>query len=125
MSGSNGSGRHWVCLSTSFYDNPKVLKLAHSKQFKALHVYVCSLAWSGKHVTEGDVPAYALPFVSGTRKEANVLVEAGLWLILPDLDGWYINDWDTYQMPITEIETRREKRRQDGRDAANKRWHGE
>lgn len=110
---------NWVRLDTTIPTNPKILELVAAKQWRALSVYTFSLAYSGAHGTDGLIPTACLPFIHATKREANVLVDARLWL--PVMGGWEINGWAEFQ-PSTE-ETQR--RKQKAKDAAGIRWEKE
>jgi hypothetical protein len=98
-------GLPWVRLDTQFPSNPKVLELVAAKQWRALCVYLSSLAYCGQHGTDGYIPDTALPFIHATRKEANVLVEHSMWDI--EQCGWAVHDWDECQ--VSDEATRRRR----------------
>lgn len=109
-------GLPWVRLDTQFPSNPKVLELVAAKRWRALFVYVSSLAYCGVHETDGYLPDTALPFIHATRAEANTLVDAGFWH--PEPGGWSVHDWDEKQPSSEEHRARRERAIR----AAQKRW---
>jgi hypothetical protein len=109
----------WVRLDTQFATNPKVLLLVEAKQHRALFVYCCALGYSGAHGTNGFIPKGALPFVHGTKRDADQLVSVGLWVPTPT--GYDINDWADYQQTGQEMAARRTK----AQAAAMARWHPE
>lgn len=106
----------WVRLDTQWPQNPKFLMLAEDKKWRAIATYMGGLAWSGAQGQNGFIPAYALPMIHATRKEATELCDVNLWLMAAG--GWDINDWADYQ-PSTEEHARRSER---ARIAAQKRW---
>ncbi len=103
-------------LDTQFPSNPKVLELAAGKKFRAAFSYLCALAYSGSHGTDGFIPAYAMPFIHATIQEAKQLVEVGLWH--PANGGWQINGWDEFQVSDEAAKARRER----AQKGAEKRW---
>lgn len=109
----------WVRLETGFPDNPKVLALVGRKQYRAAFVYACSLAWSGRHETDGHIPRAALPFMHATKVDAKALVEAALWGVTDD--GWVIPDFAEYQ--ITNVSAA--DRANAAKYAACQRWHSQ
>jgi hypothetical protein len=111
-------GLPWVRLDTQFPSNPKVLELAAAKQHKAAFVYLCSLAYSGQHGTDGYLPATCLPFIHATKTEATQLVNVGLWIA--DSGGWCINGWDEFQVSDEAAKKRRERAQKGGRAKAAK-----
>lgn len=111
----------WVRLDTGFPDNPKVLELLSAGKHKAVVVYVCSLAWAGRHDTKGRVPKAALPFLHGTKRDADALVKARLWDATADGSGWVVHDFEDYQ--ITNVS--QSDRSNAAKIAACKRWHSQ
>lgn len=91
------TGLPWVRLDTDFAHNPKTLHLVAQGRWRAVVVYVSALGWCQSHGTDGHIPVPALPLVHGTRKEAQQLVEAGLWHPSDIGGGWIVNDWADYQ----------------------------
>jgi len=110
------AGLPWVRLDTGFPSNAKILGLVSDRKEGAAFGYVCSLAWSGGHGTDGFIPAVALPLCHLSATTARSLCDAGLFL--PVLGGYQINDWTEYQMTSTETAARSEK----AQAAARKRW---
>lgn len=111
-------GLPWVRLDTQFPSNPKVLELAANKQYRAAFTYLCSLAYSGQHGTDGYLPETCLPFIHGGRAEANQLVAVGLWFPAPS--GWAINGWDEFQVSDDAAKKRRERAQKGGIAKAQK-----
>ncbi len=112
-------GLPWVRLDTQFGTNPKVLELVAAKRHKAAFVYVCALAYSGCHGTDGFIPSSALPFIHAIAQDANHLVDVGLWR--PSPGGWDINGWDEFQISDDEAKRRRER----AQKGAAARWEKE
>lgn len=109
----------WVRLDTSMPDNPKILALLETKNgHRAAFIYVCGLAYSGKHGTDGLLPSACLPRLNARRSDAELLVAHHFWV--PVMDGWEINDWAEFQLSNDETRARRSK----AQKAANIRWHG-
>jgi len=110
-------GLPWVRLDTQFPSNPKMLELTAQGRWRACFMYVTGLAYCGQHGTDGYIPHAALPFIHGTKKDAEELVKAGLWHT--DMGGWSINGWSDFQISDESAK----KRSDDARKAALKRWH--
>ena len=107
----------WVRLDSGFPSNPKILNvISRPGGFKAAFAYVCGLAYCGEKGTYGAIPSAALPFIHATRKEARMLVAAGLWTEAEY--GWDVHDWNVYQPDEEYIAKRKEK----ARKAAQARW---
>lgn len=109
-------GLPWVRLDTQFPSNPKVLELVTRKKWRAVVVYLASLAYAGQHGTGGYIQDTALPFIHATKAEANDLTEVGLWDLAAC--GWDIHDWDECQ--VSDDASR--KRRERAQKGAAKRW---
>lgn len=132
----------WVRLDTSMPDHPKILALidAHGDAgLAAAFVWTCSLAYSGKHGTDGLITRSTLPRINGKAKHATMLVGVRLW----DADpvGWRIHGWEEYQTALNFDEVfgpqarsnggkarmsnlSPEERSELGRKAAAARWSG-
>jgi len=89
----------WVRLDTSMPDHPKVIDLCDTGDagIAAAFVWVCSLAYAGKHGTDGFIPRGVLGRLNGKPKHAQMLVSHRLWDELPP-KGWQIHGWEEYQM---------------------------
>lgn len=111
-------GLPWVRLDTQFANNPKVVELVAKKQYQAAFAYVCGLAYSGAHGTDGYVPEHCLFLVHATKREAVALVNAGLWNAAPG--GWDINGWDEFQVSDDAAKKRRERAQKGGIAKAQK-----
>jgi len=108
----------WIRVDAQMMNHPKIARLRQRRADRLIVTHLAAMMWSGHHGTGGHVPEYALPMVQATRKDANALVEAGLWD--PDLegDGWRIHDWDDYNPSRQAIESMRARQRAN----ALKRW---
>lgn len=94
----------WVRLDTGLPDNPKILALLDAGKHRAALVYTFSLAYAGRHETDGFIPRRALPFIHGRPADANALVEERLWHHAEG--GYQINAWEERQ-PTSEASTKR------------------
>lgn len=108
----------WVRLDTALPDHPKVLALidGHKEGKATAFVYICGMAYSGKHETAGFIPKEALARINGRAADAARLVEVGLWEL--HTGGWQINSWDEYQIANDEAKARRGR----AKAAAEVRW---
>jgi len=108
----------WVRLDTSMPDNPKILALADigDRGLAAAFVWACSIAYSGKHGTDGFITRSALSRINGKPTHARLLVEHNLWK--DEGVGWSINGWDEFQESTAETKARSDRMR----DLANRRW---
>ena len=110
-------GLPWVRLDTSMPDNPKVLGLLTEKDgHRAAFVWVCCMAYAGKHGTAGFIAREAVSRVNGRASDMARLDADGF--LTENAGGWDINGWDEFQITDEEMERRREK----GRQMAAKRW---
>ena len=108
----------WVRLDTSMPDNPKILHLieSHREGRAAAFVWACSLAYSGKHGTDGFIDRAALSRVNGKAIHARLLVEHEFWK--DEGVGWTIHGWEEFQESTTETQARSQRQR----IKAFKRW---
>lgn len=105
----------WVRLDTSMPDHPKVIDLCDRGDagMAAAFVWVCSLAYSGKHATDGFIPRGVLSRLNGRVKHADLLVAHRLWDdLLPK--GWQIHGWEEYQLLTTTADLLQEAGRRGG-----------
>jgi len=110
------AGLPWIRLDTGFPSNPKILTLIADRQRAAAFGYVCALAWSGGHGTDGFIPDLALSQCWLTPDSASSGSRVGL--LIPVLGGYQINDWAEYQQSTAETAERSEK----AQAAARIRW---
>ena len=96
----------WVRLDTAMPDNPKIIDLCDTGDagMAAAFVWVCSLAYAGKHSTEGFIPRGMLARLNGRAKHAKLLVDHRLWDDLPP-KGWRIHSWDEYNGMVIDFDT--------------------
>lgn len=107
----------WVRFDTSLPDHPKILELVEMRDGRAsAFVYCCSLAYSGKHGTDGFIPTWALARINGRPADAQRLCDVRLWLAVEG--GWEINGWAERQESTDESQARRER----AQKAAAARW---
>lgn len=116
-------GLPWIRLDTSTFDHPKLLSLMDNEEHRAIVVHLAAMTYSGKHGLDGYVPRYALRVLGGRQKDADTLLEVGLWVPAPS--GWDINGWREYQFSSHEEEERRRRLSERGRKAAAARWKKE
>jgi hypothetical protein len=119
------SGLPWIRFDTTLPDHPKILDLLALKDgHRSAFVFCCSLAYAGRHGTNGFITGAALGRINGRRQDAENLVSVGLWD--PDTDGgWHIHDYSEYQQTSEITEDIREKRRKASRKGNCVRHHGE
>jgi hypothetical protein len=105
-------GLPWIRLETGFYTNAKFITLADHGQWRAAHVAVCAMAWAGSQGTNGYIPKGALKYINGRPKDAEILVNVGLWNAAEG--GWEIQSWADYQPSISEYQERKERMKRRG-----------
>lgn len=101
----------WVRIEDSAPKHPKQLTAGPV----ACWLWVCGLAYSSSHLTNGFIPFEAMPFlgVANWKKPAGFLVSAGLF---EKVDGGYrIHDYLDYQFSADDTAERRAARAESGR----------
>lgn len=118
-------GLPWIRFDTTLPDHPKILELLALKDgYRAAFVYVCALAYAGRHGTDGYIPGAALGRINGRKADATSLVAVGLFD--PDEDsGWHVHNYAEYQQASEVTDEIREKRRRASRKGNCVRHHGE
>jgi len=96
----------WVRLDTQFYGNTKVA----TTSLESIGVYVLGLTFAGDHLTNGVIPAHALPMTRARPKHIRELERAGLWV--PVSGGWVIHDYLEHQQSREHVEAVREQTRE-------------
>jgi hypothetical protein len=86
----------WVRLDSNIASHDKVVALLGKKDgARAFTLYVCGLGHSGGQGTDGRISKTILPFIHGTPRLAQMLVEEQLWT--PAEGGWVIRNWEQRQ----------------------------
>lgn len=110
-------GLPWIRLDTSMPDNPKILGLLTERDgHRSAFVWVCCLAYAGKHGTDGFIPRGAAPFVHGKSTDFARLVDVSALKVVAG--GWEINGWAEFQ----ESSEASQERRIRAQKAAAIRW---
>lgn len=110
-------GLPWIRLDTSMPDNPKVLGLCTEKEgHRAAFVWLCCMAYAGKHGTDGFIPREALPRLNARTQDAKLLVSHGF--LDECAGGWNIHGWDEFQISSDEQKERKSR----AQHAAAVRW---
>ena len=118
----------WFRMDTGFSSHDKILNLLDDRappatRWRAAFSYVAAIDWSVAKGTDGRIPANALPLVHGTANTARLLVKHGLWE--ERLTGWKIHNYERRQALSRDVAHDYELRREAGRRAACRRWHGD
>lgn len=101
-------GLPWIRLDTSLPDHPKILGLLTERDgHRCAFVYVCCLAFAGRHATDGFIPREALTRVNGRTGDMARLVDAGL--LTANAGGWAIHGWAEFQVADDASRLRRER----------------
>lgn len=110
-------GLPWIRLDTTMPDNPKILGLLQEPNgHRSAFVWVCCLAYAGKHGTDGFIPRGAAPFVHGKPQDFARLVAVSALKTVAG--GWEINGWSEFQESSDASKDRRER----AQKAAQIRW---
>lgn len=109
----------WVRLDTSMPDHPKIIDLCERGDvgLAAAFVWCCSLAYAGKHGTDGRITKSVLPRINGKAKHAQLLVAYRLWDA--ETYGWRIHSYEEYQMLAAAEVDMRQSASRGGRTAAS------
>lgn len=99
-------------LDDHFWAHPKVLNCSDG----AIALWVRALSWVGFQLTDGFVPHQCLRLLRGRKRDADMLVAAGLW-VRGECDGqlgYWFHDFTDWNNAATRGEV--EKRRKRGHD---------
>jgi hypothetical protein len=111
--------RTYIRLHDGMPDHPKVVGLSDG----AFRLYVESICWCGRHLTDGVVPAAGMRRMGGWSPEAvSELADA----TLIEADGethWLIHDYTEHQRTAEEVAAIRRAKRAAGATGNHDRWH--
>lgn len=93
----------WFKVDDKLHSHPKRHKAGNA----AMGLWVAAGSWSSDQLTDGHIPKHMLPSL-GKPAEARALVDAGLWNIDPDDDGWRFHDWQDQNPTRSEVRAARE-----------------
>jgi hypothetical protein len=100
----------WFKVDDGFAFHQKTVEAGNS----AIGLWLRAGSWSSQLGTEGYVPA-SIRNNLGTKRDAERLVETGLWLPADGGGGFIFHDWDEYQPTKAGSEERRKIRAEAGR----------
>jgi hypothetical protein len=115
----------WVRIDTNLPTHDKILWLVENYRRDGLataFVYVSGITWAGLNGTDGVITTVALPFIHGTKKDAERLVEASLWM--PHARGWCMPNYLARNEAADVSDAKAAAQVQSARKAACARWHG-
>lgn len=94
----------WFAVDDGFHAHPKRMACSPA----ALGVWVTAGSWAASQLTDGFIPRHALPSLGGKPKDAQQLVDAGLW---SEVDGgWTFHDFHSYNPTAEEVRAERAMR---------------
>lgn len=119
----------WLRLDDAFAHHPKVIGLSDA----AFRLHVSGLVYAARHLTDGVIPAAALPalYPTHTRRTVNELLEADLWHATDHTcptcppvtkSNLLLHDYLAYNPTAAEAKAAADSRSRKASRAANKRW---
>lgn len=120
----NGTKPSWFRVNVGIAQHPKLLQLRYTKRHEAAWLYLDALGYATEHLTDGWIPQW-FPSSRGFKaKDADALVEVGLWhcLELGDSGGWLIHDYLAHQRSKDEWVAEQHRRKDRAHRAAAARW---
>lgn len=98
----------WFRVDDGFYSHPKAMQVS----LAARGLWVTAGSWVGQQLTDGIVPNHALAVISPdtvtrTRKLAQELVDAGLWVEIPG--GYLFHEWTARNPTRADVESERQR----------------
>ena len=108
----------WFFIDDHLAMHPKAVEAGNA----AMGLWVRAGSWCAAHLTDGSLPAAMVTPLGGRARDANRLVEVGLWEQPDGRRGDYVfKDWPHYQKSKVQVETEREVKREQNRRAYRKR----
>jgi hypothetical protein len=99
----------WFKVDDNLALDDKVLSIPRSIRTAAMGLWTLAGSWSAHQLRNGHVPKYMISELAGTKRQADALVEAGLWRSVDD--GYAFHNWVKFQPTREEIEAAREAER--------------
>lgn len=100
----------YVKLLTTIYDDPKMLRLSD----RAFRYYVESLAWAGRHETDGNV------ILAGKKpRHVQELIDVGLFDATDEAFVFHIHNYEKHQKTKAQLDQARTR----AQAAADARWN--
>jgi len=97
----------WFQVDDAFHGHPKVLELS----LPAVGLWTLAGSWCANYLTDGEITLRAIGRLGGSEKNAQELVDAGLW-IPSEVETFQFKDWVDYQPLKAEIEAERDAARE-------------
>ncbi len=101
----------WFRTDVGIGTDPKIIAVG----LDAAWLFICGLAYVGKHETDGFIPTEALkiltPLAHRPTRNAQALVRAGLWA--KDPAGYQIPKWSKHNPSHEEMDAKRERSERD------------
>jgi hypothetical protein len=97
----------WFKVDDAFHGHPKVLELS----LPAVGLWTLAGSWCANYLTDGEITLRAIGRLGGSEKNAQELVDAGLWIPTVD-ESFQFKDWRDYQPLKSEIEAERDAARE-------------
>jgi hypothetical protein len=95
----------WFKVDDGFYDHPKVKAIPRRQRQGAVALWTLAGSWCCRYLTDGIVPAHMIEEFGASVKDAESLVNTGLW---EDCGGSYLfHDWVEFQFTREQVETER------------------
>jgi hypothetical protein len=92
----------WFKIDDGFWSHPKTLQLSDGAQA----LWMRAGSWSMHHLTDGLIPAFALPLLRAKPRFVTELVAVSLWI--PDEGAYRFHDWSRYQPTRDQVEADRD-----------------
>ncbi len=101
----------WFKVDDGFYDHPKVLGL----DMGSIGLWTVAGSYCARHLTDGVITDRQIRSIGGTRRQAQKLVDAGLWSVddaPPSARRYAFNDWRDFQPSRDEVLAKRDEARE-------------
>ena len=102
----------WAKFDDQFTDHPKVVAAGPMAELLAMRAVI----YCARYETDGHVQAAQLPRltvgITSPKKQVRALVDAGLWTVDDDGDGWWVHDFLDYHPSRADKDEERAKARE-------------
>lgn len=115
--------KEFAKIDVGLREHPKILQAGD----EAAWLFVSAILWSKEHDTDGLIPEYVVPRLTGIKqphRAVRKLVDAGLLEVLED-GSYFVHDYLEHQESSEERRSKRHAASVAGRIGAAKRWGSE
>lgn len=99
----------WGRIDDKLYSHRKTMRIPRAHRCEAMGLWTLAISWANNHGTDGHVPRDIWDEFGTTRDIAQILVDAGYWIVAEDAeDGYVIANFGEYNLTSEDLVAKRE-----------------